>query len=85
MSDKLKPCPFCGNKSAKTNNWIWGKSTVNCVCGAQASAHMWNKRHGAESDEPTQPQIDVYSHRECTFRYCPTPGLCRPIDGCIYA
>ena len=34
MSDKLKPCPFCGGEAVLTNGWFSGERRVECLdCG----------------------------------------------------
>ena len=53
MSEKLKPCPFCGSKDI-TIHIFWGEHRVTCdKCGTQTTGfykieeaeRAWNKWH----------------------------------------
>lgn len=32
-----------------------------------------------------KPAVDVYSHPDCVFNYCPSPNICKRGGGCINA
>lgn len=62
MTDKLKPCPFCGGKNIYMFTDIMSRWWVFCKdCDVQAGRHetkeqavdAWNRRAGEESREET--------------------------------
>lgn len=57
MSEKLKPCPFCGGEAEITQYGDSRKSTqydcTDCGCSLETSetfnhGSLWNKRHSEE-------------------------------------
>ena len=55
MSEKLKPCPFCGGEAIPLHNKLWNVTAVTCKrCGAMGPTwtssalseliDVWNKR-----------------------------------------
>jgi len=48
MSEKLKPCPFCGSTEIDADGWVSNGGATGpecCDCGATAmSVHDWNRR-----------------------------------------
>lgn len=53
MSEKLKPCPFCGGepKSNAWSAWCWGEGSEEHGLVKLVFAE-WNRRH-QEQDEPS--------------------------------
>ena len=52
MSEKLKPCPFCGSKYVYTHHYIMVISKICPMCGATGPSaktedeaeELWNRR-----------------------------------------
>ena len=46
--NKLKPCPFCGNKALHTNN-IFGEHYVVCTSCTCAGPGAWTEKEAIEA------------------------------------